>query len=119
MALKPTAGELRHRIAFDVRETVNPDAPDDFGNTESEFQEQFQCAAAFRPAGGSEAVQAARLEGRSMMRVYVRSAVETRRIGTDWRMRDLRRGTEYAIGYVDSVTDPAWVYIEAQSGVAI
>ena len=124
MALKPSAGTLRHRVGFDKRAVED----DGMGNTISgEFEEQFQCRADFRHRGGSEAVMAARLEGRHILGVYVRSSSQTRQITTDWRMRDARSGewvdgkwtgTEYAIDAVDSVTDPAWVYLVVESGSA-
>lgn len=115
MALKPSAGTLRHRVAFDKRAVED----DGMGNTISgDFEEQFQCRADFRYRGGSEAVMAARLEGRHVLGVYVRSSSQTRQITTDMRMRDARLGTEYAIDAVDSVTDPAWVYLVVESGSA-
>lgn len=114
MANPPRAGELRHRLAFDKRGQGN----DGFGNTVTSWQEQFAVSAAMRPRGGSEAVVAARLEGRSLFGVYVRSSTQTCLITTDWRARDARRGTEYAIVHVDAVTDPAWVYLDIRSGTA-
>ncbi|TPJ76195.1 head-tail adaptor protein [Mesorhizobium sp. B2-6-3] len=115
MAPKPSAGSLRHRVAFDARSAVD----DGYGNTVAgDFAEKFQCRADLRSRGGSEAVLAARLEGRNIFGVYVRSSSQTRQITTDWRMRDARLGTVYAIDAVDSVTDPAWVYLTVESGVA-
>lgn len=116
MARKPSAGSLRrHRVAFDRRAATD----DGYGNTVAgDFEEQFECVADFRHRGGSEAVMAARLEGRQVLGVYVRSSSQTRAITTDWQMRDVRRGTVYAIDAVDSVTDPAWVYLTVESGVA-
>ena len=106
------AGDLRHRVAFDKRTAVD----DGHGNTISDFAEQFSCRAAFRHRGGSEAVLAARLEGRQILGVYVRSSENTRQIGADWRMRDVRTGTVYDIDAVDSVTDRQWVYLIVESG---
>lgn len=119
MANRPIAQELSHRVAFDKRGAVDPEAGEpDYGNTESGFVEQFKVSAAFRPRGGSEAVIAARLEGRNVLGVYVRSSAETRQIESDWRMRDLRTGEAYAVKIVDTVTDRRWVYLEVQTGVA-
>jgi len=114
MATSPTAQELSHRVAFDERSTVS----DGYGNEQAGFVEQFKVSAAFRPRGGSEAVVAARLEGRNVLGVYVRSSEETRQIESDWRMRDLRTGEEYAVKIVDAVTDRRFVYLEVQTGVA-
>lgn len=110
----PTAQELRHRVVFAQRVTID----DGLGNTEGGFADQFPLWAAFRSRGGSEAVVAARLEGRNTIGVYVRSTPQSRLIENDWRMTDKRTGQQYAVKVVDGVTDSAWVYIEAQTGGA-
>jgi len=115
MAKRPTAGSLSERVAFDKRTDID----DGYGNTVAgDFIEQYACAAEFRPRGGSEAVIAARLEGRNIFGVYIRSSVNARLISTDYQMRDVRRGTAYAIRAVDSITDRAWIYLTVESGVA-
>lgn len=115
MAKLPGAGELSHRLSFDER----PDIDDGFGNTEGagEWRHRFTVSAAMRPRGGSEAVVAARLEGRNLVGVYVRSSANTRQITAGWRVRD-KRGVEYAVVHADPVTDPAWVYLDIQTGRA-
>ncbi len=110
----PSAQELSHRISLSKR----LDTDDGLGNTKGKFQEQFRLWAAFRSRGGSEAVVAARLEGRNTIGVYVRSSPQARTIDSTWRMTDVRSGESYAVKIVDSVTDRAWVYLEAQTGVA-
>lgn len=116
MAKLPTAGSLRERVAFDAR----VDADDGYGNTKAEFVQQFECSAEFRPRGGSEAVIAARREGRNVFGVYVRSSIQSRQLTSDWRMRRLRKAREevFAIDIVDTFTDAGWVYLEVTSGVA-
>lgn len=113
---KPVAQELRHRAFFDARSAVD----DGYGNEVSGFAPVFSCRAAFRPAGGSEAVVAARLEGRQVLHVYVRSSEQTRKVTTGWRMRSTSHGVEtvYSIDAVDAVTDRRWVYLQVESGVA-
>lgn len=59
---------------------------------------------------------AARLQGRHILDVYVRSSVLTRQIQSSWRMRDARTGTQYSISLVDSVNDRQWVYLMVESG---
>jgi SPP1 family predicted phage head-tail adaptor len=113
-ANSPTAQELQHRVSFAKRGSVS----DGYGNTEGGFEDQFTVWAAFRPRGGSEAVVAARLEGRNILGVYVRSSDQTRQIESDWRMTDVRTGTVYAVKIVDAVTNRRFVYLEAQTGVA-
>lgn len=108
------AGDLRHRVAFDRRVETS----DGYGNYEGDWAEQFSRRAAFIYAGGGESVTAARLEGRGVMKVRVRSCMLTRTIEQDWRMRDARSGAEYAIREVDAVTDRQWVYLVVERGVA-
>lgn len=113
------AGELRHRVAFDRREDVNPDAPDDLGNTQSEFVEQFVVSAKVQAKFGGEAVTAARLTGQQPVTIIVRQSSRTRLITVDWRARDVRSGVEYAIR---SIVDPddrrAYFEILTQTGTA-
>ncbi len=115
MAKRPSAGDLKHRVAFDARATVD----DGYGNPVSgDFAEQFQRRAKFSYAGGGEAVMAARLEGREVFKVNVRSDSLTMTIKSGWQMRDARLGTVYAIDAVDNITDPAWIYLDVETGVA-
>lgn len=108
------SGELRELVAFDQRARVSDGA----GNYQSDFVEVFQRRAAFVYAGGSEAVTAERLQGRSILKVKMRNDSEAKRITTDWRLRDVRRGTVYNIREVDAVTDPRVVYLTVVSGGA-
>lgn len=111
----PGAGDLVHRVAFDARGAVN----DGHGNAVTgPWAEMFQRPAAFVYAGGGEAMVAARLEGRSVIKVRLRSDSATRTIRPDWRMRDVRRGTEYAVREADAVTDRRWVWLVVEAGVA-
>jgi head-tail adaptor len=120
-----TAGELRHRIAFDKRQQVDPDAPDDLGNTQSDFVEQFVVSAKVQAKFGGEAVTAARLTGQQPVTIVVRQSSKTLLICTDWRARNVRsdadptKQTTYAIR---SIVDPddggAWLELLCQTGVA-
>lgn len=111
---------LEHSVAFDRR----LDAEDGYGNTVSDWQEQFKRRASFIYAGGGEAVMAARLEGRGVLKCRVVADSSTRLIGQDWQMRDVRtnadpkKQTTYAIREVDNVTDRFWVYLVVERGVA-
>ncbi|MBP2550182.1 head-tail adaptor [Neorhizobium galegae] len=108
------AGSLKERVALDKRARVSDGA----GNYRSDFVEQFQRRAAFIYAGGSEAVVAERLQGRAILKVRLRKDVLSKTIGTDWQLRDVRRGTVYAIREADVVTDPLCVFLTVISGVA-
>lgn len=119
VAAPPAAGELRHRVAFEKRQDVNPDAPDDFGNTQSVFVEQFVVAAKVQARFGGETVTAARLTGQQPFTITIRQSNQSRQITTDWRARDAKSGELYNIR---SITDPddsrAWFDMLCQSGVA-
>lgn len=113
------AGELRHRVAFDKRQAVNPDAPLDLGNTQSDFVEQFIVAASVQAKFGGEAVLADRLTGEQPWNITVRQSAQTRLIGTDWRARDARNGTIWAIRSIVDPDDTMAVFeILVQSGAA-
>ena len=118
---------LRERIAFD-RPTQ---APDGYGGTEAGWStspDSYECWAEFIYSRGSEAVEAARLAGRPIYKVRIRSNPAAREITTDWRMRDVRRATYdtkgnavtgvYNVREVDCITDRHWVYVLVECGVA-
>ncbi len=109
-----------------LREAVAFDAPvqsaDDMGGVETGWGDPvdaYECRAAFVHLRGSEAVEAARLAGREVYRVKIRQSAAARAVTTDWRMRDTRRGTVFNIRSVDAVTDPAFIWITVESGVAV
>lgn len=88
------AGHLRKRIAFDKRAETD----DGYGNPVSgDWQEQFVLSARVRPLKGSEAVLAARLEGRQPVVITVRVSRHSERIDPSWRARDADAGTVYAL----------------------
>ncbi|KJS45239.1 MAG: hypothetical protein VR71_02160 [Roseovarius sp. BRH_c41] len=109
------AGELSERFAFDSPTT----APDGSGGNEAGWAEQFSRAAQVIYSRGNESVEAARLAGRSIYKVKLRSDSGTRTITTDWRARDVRRNVVYNIREADAITDRAWVYLVVESGVAV
>lgn len=97
------AGELRHRVEFGKREEVNPDFPDDLGNTESVFVPQFTVWASVMAKFGGEAVLAARLQAQQPVTIVVRQSSQTNLIKPDWKARDTKSGEVYAIR---SIVDP-------------
>lgn len=119
MSLKTGAGALRERVAFDEP----TGATGAFGGADEGWTERYACAAQFIYQSGSEAVQAARLAGRSIYKVRVRSSQATRAITSAYRMRAVRRGLpngvdgdplpggRWNITEVDSITDRKWVHI--------
>lgn len=87
------AGMLDRRVAFDAPSS----AANGQGGTISGWAEQMQVSANFRFLRGGEVVQSARLEGRQPVVVTIRSSAAAKLITPEWRMRDLRTGTIYAI----------------------
>jgi SPP1 family predicted phage head-tail adaptor len=113
------AGELNHRVAFDKRIEVNPDAPDDLGNTQSAFEEQFIVWAKVQAKFGGEAVTAARLTGQQPVTIVVRQSTNTEQITEDWQARDTQTGKVYAIrSIVDPDDSGSFFEILTQTGVA-
>ncbi|MET0942004.1 MAG: phage head closure protein [Mesorhizobium sp.] len=105
------AGQLIEKVAFDKR----IETEDEYGNTVSTWEEQFQHRAKFIQLRGSETVMAGRLEGRSTIIMQVRVCTDTMQIGTDWQARDVRRNVAYNIQ-----EDPGRAILDllAESGVA-
>lgn len=114
MAKPRSAGDLFHRVAFDKRQTV--DRGD--GVFVGSWIEQFQVRAGFTHLRGGESVMADRLQGQHPQIIFVRSSSQTRQVDTDWRVRDVRSGTEYNIRDVTPTNDRLWLDFLCQSGVA-
>lgn len=116
-------GQLREDVAFDTPQKVRESS----GGQVLSWSPGHECKASFIYARGSEAVQAARLEGRSIYKVKIRSCAAAKAIQTDWRMRDLRRGDQsdslpgerYNIREVDAISDRRWIFLVVESGVAV
>lgn len=109
------AGDLYYRVAFDKRAEVD----DGYGNTVSDWQEQFQCRAAYRHLRGGESVMAGRLQGKHTQVIIVRASSQTRQVTTDWRVRDVRTGEAFNIRDVTHETDRMWISFLVERGVAV
>ena len=119
------AGDLSSRLAFDSPSGAH----DAFGGATVGWSEQIIRAAKIIYQSGNESVQAARLAGRAIYKVKLRSDSGTRAISTDWRARDIRSGLpsgvpgdvlpggRYDIKEVDAVTDRAWVWLVIEGAV--
>jgi len=89
-----TAGEMRERVAFDRRTTVD----DGYGNpVTGPFVEQFVVDARISPLKGGEAVMADRLTGRQPVIIKVRWSAATAQIHPGWQARDVRKGTPFNV----------------------
>lgn len=115
---------LNESVAFERPVSGN----DGYGNKiTSAWVEEYACRAEFIHSRGNEAVDAARLQGRSIYKIRIRQCDAARAITTDWRMIDERRATYnggvvqsgvYNIREIDQITDRQWIFIMAESGVA-
>jgi len=68
---------------------------------------------------GEESVQAGKLTGSAVYKIRIRNSGEARRITPDWRARLPVRGMVLQIREVDSVSDRSWIWIRAETGVAL
>ena len=104
-------GRLFEAVAFDEPATVSVGD----GGTVDGYEEKYACRAEFIYSRGSEVVDAARLEGRAIYKVKIRSSAAARAIRTDWQMR---RSVTYNIREIDAISDRQWIFIVVESGVA-
>lgn len=118
--------DLQGRYAFDMPETVELPG----GVTRTVWAELHNCRAQVIYARGSEVIEAARLEGRPIYKLKIRQCADARKITTDGRARDIRRGlpsgegadplpgSRYSIREVDSITSRQWIYVVIEGGKA-
>lgn len=111
-----TAGRLQHRLRWESRQTFD----DGYGNTQTDFAEEFTCWAEVKPSLGIETVNAARLQGQQPVDIVVRLNNRTREIAADWRAVDVNEDTIYAIKAppIDMQQYRAYLTIKAVAGVA-
>jgi SPP1 family predicted phage head-tail adaptor len=85
------AGKLRERLKFQKRgEPVD----DGYGNTVTDWVDQFTVSARVKPRLGSEPIIAQRLQGVQPVTITVRASSDTRQIAPDWRAIDTRDATK-------------------------
>lgn len=109
------AGAMRHRVAFDVP----VETPDGSGGRERGWSEMGAYWAELIYQRGREAVQAGAVTGTATFKLRVQADPVTRALTTACRLRDLDRDVALNIREVDAITDPAWVWIVAEGGVAV
>lgn len=116
-----SAGDLRHRVTFAERDSVE----DEFGNVSTGWVDRFtNIAANITPRLGGETVEAARLAGRQPVVIRVRQSQDTRQIRTDWKATNVHTGTEYNIRtavdpHEGDVEHGKWIDMLAEAGVAV
>lgn len=107
--------KLIEAVAFDALAGL----PDGSGGETLDWVEQFTTRAHFRYLRGSEAVIAARLQGKQPVVVTVRANSNTRAITPQWQMRDTRRGTAYNIRTAVPSDDRLFIELTCESGVMV
>lgn len=109
------AGELKHRLRFEARESFD----DGYGNTQSDFASRFTRWAAIKPLKGGETVMASRLQGTQPVLIVVRLDPNTKSIAPDWRAVDVKTGAVYALHSVaDMEQKRLYLTLTATAGVA-
>ncbi len=118
MAKRPSAGDLYDRVGIEARISENPDSPLDYGNTEYNWTEEFAVRAQFIHLRGGEDVMAARLSGKHLQIIRVRSSIATRTITTDFRVVDKRTGDVFNIRDVTRDVERQFIDLLCEKGVA-
>ena len=113
---RPSAGKLTERVTIGRRIEINPDAPNDYGNTVAEWADEGTVSAEYIHLRGGEAVMASRLQNRHPQIVRVRASSLTRQVQTYWRVKDARTGVEFNVKDVTHTPDRAWVEWLVESG---
>ncbi|MPR62758.1 head-tail adaptor protein [Ochrobactrum intermedium] len=112
---KAGSGQLHYQVALLKRENVD----DGMGNTVGqEWVEQFQTRGEYIHLRGSEAVMAARLQGKHTQVIRVRNSSSTRLISTDWMLRDVRTGKSFNIRDIELEVNRQFIALTCESGVA-
>lgn len=106
------AGKLRHRVRF-LRAVESDDG---HHGKDVAPVEIYACGAEMQFRSGGETVQGAVLRASGFIKVKIRSCVAARSLLASDVMRD-REGRSYNLRAIDAVTDPAWVWIDAEFGV--
>lgn len=107
------AGALNDRVAFD--RPVGSTTPT--GGQVTEWQVEIAALwASIKYLRGSDSVIAARLTGRQPAVVTVRASAASRAIAPEWRMRNLRAGTVFAIRAVHESADRAFLELLVEGG---
>lgn len=89
----PRAGELRERLIFQSPAPLD----DGYGNQEQGWQDEFTAWARLQPKVGGETVLAARLTGRQIYLVHLRSSGNTRRVAPEWQAVHVKNGRVFQI----------------------
>lgn len=110
-----SADKLNGKVQFD--RPLN--SPDGMGGQVQAYEKHLETWCQWVYSRGSETVEAARLEGRAIYKLKLRSSPLSRALTTDHRMQNMRGGEFYQVRELDILSDPAWVYVVVERGVAL
>jgi len=115
MPAKFGAGQMRDLMSFQSRDFHK----DGYGNrVAGEFTERFKDHAKITNLRGGETVTAARLDSKNVCLMQVRTSSQMATVTTDWRVVDVRRGTEYNIREIHQDRSTAIYEMMIETGVA-
>ncbi|WP_320178221.1 head-tail adaptor protein [Roseovarius pacificus] len=98
---------------------MRPDGGTDaFGGEEHSFTDTEIVSARFDYQSGDEAVQAARLAGRSVVRVKLYSSVLSRQVTTGWQLREVVSEDAYNIVDVNPWKTRGFIYLTVEGPLA-
>lgn len=110
------ARRLKERLTFQARALFS----DGYGNTQTDFEDEFTEHAAVVPRLGGETVLAGRLAGRNLVNITVRRSSNTEQVTPEWRAVDARNTAK--IYNIRNIIDPdetgRWLEMLAEEGVA-
>ncbi|GEM_PF-1765732 len=115
------AGKLRHHLAFDKKEDLSAESPpgDGYGNTESDFEEQFRQYAEFRSISVRDQLLADREAGTGVIIAIVRYNSNSKQVTSAWRVRELDTGQIYNVRGATPDEKKRFVELQLEYGVAV
>lgn len=108
-------GRLRGSMIFEKYTETR----DEYGGISADWSEFFRTRVSEDYAHGKEAVQAGALAGTASWKVRLRAQAKAKQLTAKHRMKDARDGTLFQIREVDARSDPRWIYLVVESGVAV
>lgn len=109
-----TAGALRERVRLERPAQI----PDGRGGQTRAWAPLVTLAAEFRYERGREAQEPGGRSGSASFKVRLRQFSTTRALTTEDRVVDVRTGAAFNVREIDVWTDPQWVWLAVEGGVA-
>lgn len=112
--MRSAAGTLDRFVAFDRPVRASNGA----GGSRTGWTELFEAYAEFRYQAGGEEDQGGGLSVAARFKVRIHSHAQSRALSGEDTLRDVVTGDRYNIRQIDAVSDPAFVWLVAEAGVA-